>query len=794
MKTNTFKPVFQRFFPQRVVVTMTAIVLLSEIPILSLAESAKGGWTKAVTEAFWNLQIAQSKRTETTPRLENVNEETAEGVLSTFGTQYMPRTYDRYQTARETAKERKALLAENFSTGKPSDATRGALFDKVSGAVAKSAAEMFRWHDVLCHYYLLHKAGVIASSQLSEIDDDGASVMLPSTKRNQLMLSGKTVDKADIKLSEEETTFAAKYMPRSHTQFKRGAAMLSAGQQTYTALLSAAQTIDAPRALIAPFRDQVDEIYGVLNVVTQTINECRLRYAVDDVTAEELASIDESLDRMLMKVLPMMEKTRYFNGWMRDNWMDAQWLSSAQDELGWKQAEMLARKVEKKVELPNGVVISFLPIPGNNWFSKYWFSRTEVTQAQWEAIMGANPAEFKSDDGDRAIETVSYKDCLEFVKRLNASVGCKEKLLFRIPTKEEWEIAAIAGNEKPSQYPGDIFGSVFKKVVTFSHSTSSTQSGHGYVPNSWGLYDMLGNVYEWTSSPNGEECFDEQTRESSRGDSYSVIGGSWESNFYEATTIPCRAVKATNKDNDIGLRLCLWETDSAIKTMTPVAKSLIADLVQIPGQKYMAGKHEVSQREWKTIMGAELDPSTFVGDDRPVEGVDWLDVRTFAEKLSSLPCVREAGLVFRLPTAEEWEVACRAGSDGDYCRLRDGSDISKQTLDRVAWFSDNSEAMTHPTGQKEPNAFGLHDMLGNVCEWTKTEWFTDEYVSSNEPQPHGYIVCGGGFGDFPDDCQSACRHPVGLDLQVSILGFRLFAEKIRTKKDPLPKRTTGKND
>ena len=104
--------------------------------------------------------------------------------------------------------------------------------------------------------------------------------------------------------------------------------------------------------------------------------------------------------------------------------------------------------------------------------------------------------------------------------------------------------------------------------------------------------------------------------------------------------------------------------------------------------------------------------------------------------LNSMPEVKKSGLTFRLPTEKEWEYACRAASTGDYCKLADGTEITKGTLGDVAWYEDNSGKKTHPVGQKKPNAFGLHDMHGNVLEWCE-----DLYWAGACEAPHNPILC-----------------------------------------------------
>lgn len=144
-------------------------------------------------------------------------------------------------------------------------------------------------------------------------------------------------------------------------------------------------------------------------------------------------------------------------------------------------------------------------------------------------------------------------------------------------------------------------------------------------------------------------------------------------------------------------------------------QAIIKDMVSIPGKNFKMGKYEVTQAQWQAVMGES--PSEFKHPDNPVECVSWYDCKKFLEKLNALPEVKSSGLTFRLPTQAEWKYACRAGSTNDYCRLADGSKITADTLGKVAWYDDNSGKKTHPVGQKEPNAFGLYDMHGNVWEW-----------------------------------------------------------------------------
>ena len=181
-----------------------------------------------------------------------------------------------------------------------------------------------------------------------------------------------------------------------------------------------------------------------------------------------------------------------------------------------------------------------------------------------------------------------------------------------------------------------------------------------------------------------------------------------------------------------------------------IIKDLIANMVAIPGKNFKMGKYEVTQPQWLVGMGE--NPSRFKGAGRPVECVSWNDCKKFLEKLNAMPEVRASGLTFRLPAEEEWEYACRAGGTGKFCRLADGSEITRDTLSKVAWYGANS-GMTHSVGRKMPNAFGLYDMHGNVWEWCEDQAGSSTRVDRGGSwnRNSGYCTAGYRYCDYPDD-------------------------------------------
>ena len=189
---------------------------------------------------------------------------------------------------------------------------------------------------------------------------------------------------------------------------------------------------------------------------------------------------------------------------------------------------------------------------------------------------------------------------------------------------------------------------------------------------------------------------------------------------------------------------------------------------------FFLGVHEVTQAQWTAVMGS--NPAVFrrgpEAPRRPVESVSWEDCQRFIARLNARGVGR-----FRLPTEAEWEYAARAGST---TRFPWGDDPKEFVTHVHAWANSRSYAITHPVGEKPPNAWGLHDLHGNVWEWCSDGYGPYPEGPQRDPvgPPEGRerVFRGGSWYDFPVSLRSANRHRHRPDGRYTAVGLRLVWE------------------
>ncbi|MBL8208195.1 MAG: SUMF1/EgtB/PvdO family nonheme iron enzyme [Blastocatellia bacterium] len=186
-------------------------------------------------------------------------------------------------------------------------------------------------------------------------------------------------------------------------------------------------------------------------------------------------------------------------------------------------------------------------------------------------------------------------------------------------------------------------------------------------------------------------------------------------------------------------------------------------------QSFYMGRFQITQAQWKAVMGEKVKPR-FYGNNLPMESVSLSDAKSFCKKLRAM-----TGKAFRLPSEAEWEYTCRAGTTGDYAG----------NLDEMAWYSKNSDGKTHPVGQKNPNAFGLYDMHGNVWEWCEDVWNKNynEAPQDGSAWADGFsqvrrVLRGGSWHDEGDSCRSAYRGSYASGGRSKTVGFRVVMSTI----------------
>jgi len=184
---------------------------------------------------------------------------------------------------------------------------------------------------------------------------------------------------------------------------------------------------------------------------------------------------------------------------------------------------------------------------------------------------------------------------------------------------------------------------------------------------------------------------------------------------------------------------------------------------------FLLAQYPVTKGIYNTITNKSLN--TFDGDLKPVVNISWNDAISFCNLLSQKAGLKECYSLsydgesiicnwesdgYRLPTEAEWQYACKAGTTG----YRYGE------LDKIAWYNENSGDEIHEVGRKEPNAWSLYDMLGNVWEWCWDLYDEQVYGSYR-------IFRGGSWAEVARSCGASCRRRSHPSFCIDDLGFRL---------------------
>ncbi len=470
----------------------------------------------------------------------------------------------------------------------------------------------------------------------------------------------------------------------------------------------------------------------------------------------------------------------------------------------------------------NAVGMEFVRVPkGKSWLGggggkpgtqevtipdDFYLGKYEVTQDEWEKVMGKNPSGFSRvgtnkesvkdiSDADLKrfpIEWISWEDTQTFVKRINES-SKEAGWVYRLPTESEWEYACRGGPmADQSESAFDFYlekaaNQLLPTQANFKKHLNRTTSVGAYPPNRLGLCDMHGNVWEL--------CEDLQT--SKDGAAHLVSrGGCWNLDPGHERAANRLTGPPSNRYDSLGLRLARVPVVSQAKFTNslgmefvgvPKGKSWLGGGGGKPGDRpiefkedFFLGRFEVTQEEWTKVTGKNPSAYSRTGSNKdlvkgfsddvlrryPVESVSWDAAQEFIRLLNEQ--APEPGWTYRLPKEVEWEYACRGGPMNDAAESGFDFYLAKPTNELLAGQANFGKLYNRPTGvgAHAPNRLGLCDMHGNVWEWCDDR--TDDKVGG--PQR---VHCGGGWHDPASGCRATSRYPNSPTTATGVHGLRV---------------------
>jgi formylglycine-generating enzyme required for sulfatase activity len=221
----------------------------------------------------------------------------------------------------------------------------------------------------------------------------------------------------------------------------------------------------------------------------------------------------------------------------------------------------------------------------------------------------------------------------------------------------------------------------------------------------------------------------------------------------------------------------LWIPPGSFEMGSPRIEDAIPVRTVNISRGFWLGQFEVTQAQWRAVTGKA--PSSFKGDNLPVEQISGDDVDSFIRKLNAMG---RGG--FRLPTEAEWEYACRAGTTSEFC-YGDSLDSSQANFDGNFPYGGAKDGVyrekTMPVGSFRPNMWGLYDLHGNVWELC-SDWYDPDYYKSRpnpDNDPRGpsdgsfRVERGGAWRNVADECRSAARSRYLPGFRYNSIGVRL---------------------
>lgn len=389
--------------------------------------------------------------------------------------------------------------------------------------------------------------------------------------------------------------------------------------------------------------------------------------------------------------------------------------------------------------------------------SGYYIGKFEVTQGQWETVMGNNPSNFKIGK-DSPVETISWDDCQDFCRKLGGG--------FRLPTEAEWEFAARGGKKsKGFIYSG---GDNLDEVGWYDkNSGNKTHSVGQMKANELGLHDMSGNVWEWCSDWHGEYLTGLTINPTGiiSGSDRMGRGGCWFNSIWFARSAYRFWSTPSSRKSFLGFRLSLdipltglkQNTDNNLPSYipdnnskpdiskqkqkyTPIPLSgndwklpeIGMEFVWINALRCWVGKYEVTNEEYRKYKVGHNSKSygkhTMNNDRQPVVFVNFDDATVYARWLTEQECKAKRlppEYSYRLPTKDEWTTFCQCGDNREYpwgngLPPKYGNYHGQEgagTWAKISAFNDGFP-VTCPVEKSGMNDWGIYGVGGNVWECT----------------------------------------------------------------------------
>ena len=489
-----------------------------------------------------------------------------------------------------------------------------------------------------------------------------------------------------------------------------------------------------------------------------------------------------------------------------------------------------ARELQVEVELPQGLWMGKYEVTQAE-YQKVMDSNPSIYSAE-----GANKTKLAALDVSKfPVENVSWPEATEFARRLTEQEQAGGRLPpgweYRLPTEAEWEYACRAGTTTATSF-GDKLSSKqanFKGTSPYNGAEVGPNLARpttvgSYPANTWGLHDMHGNVWEWCRDLHDEKLsggINPQGARWSPGVSNRVDrGGGWydEGQYCRSAnrirsfpglrypdrgfrvaigpvlkpppvaTIPTgQKAGDTWSANSFAIPFC-WCPAGKFTMGSPAAeKERGNDEKQVEvtlSQGFWLGKYEVTQDQWVQVMRTNpWSGQKFVkeGLKVPASHITYQLANSFCVRFTAQEYLKgnlPATWKYQLPTEAQWEYACRAGSVTAFHFSNEDTLLNNYAW-WGGWFADGDafqEKRATDVGTKLPNAWGLHDMHGNVGEWCR-DTYAPELPGGTNPlvfqNSNDHVSRGGGWSFRSNGCRSAVRLKLASQHSSDAQGFRI---------------------